>query len=101
MFVARRVSSTRACSTVLFGDRRANSSDMRCERCVTIVALRWCGLVTVFTNTSVGRGYDGADCTTPTTVEILSLRRTVRPTALGSPPKRSIQYSYERTATGA
>ncbi len=38
---------------------------------------------------------------TPTTVKTRSSSRTVRPTAAGSPPKRSRQSRSERTATGA
>ena len=54
--VPMRAISARDCSTVAFGASRAKTSVMRCVRPCFIVALRWCGLVTMFTNRSVRVG---------------------------------------------
>src|SRR4029078_11777283 len=49
-------SSPRAASRVAPGASRPKSSVMRCLRSVTIVAPRWCGLVTTFATVCVSGG---------------------------------------------
>jgi hypothetical protein len=48
MFDEMRAISSRACWTVAPGASRANTSDIRCDLLVCIVALKWCGLVPMF-----------------------------------------------------
>ena len=57
---------------------------MRCVRAVTIVALKWCGLVTTLAMISVSAGYGTDGSRTPTTVAVRVPRRMVLPTTVGS-----------------
>ena len=63
-------SSARACSSVAPGASRPNSSVMRWTRPVTIVADRWCGLVTMLAMISVSAGYGTEGSNTPTMVAL-------------------------------
>ena len=61
-------SSARAASRSAPGASRPNSSVIRCTRPVTIVADRWCGLVTTLAMISVSAGYGTDGSSTPTMV---------------------------------
>jgi len=61
-----------------------NSSVMRCTRPCTIVAERWCGLVTTLAMISVSRDKERSARRTPTMVAERVPRRTVLPMTLGS-----------------
>ena len=58
------------------GASRAIISVIRCVRPVTIIALRWCSLFTMFMNASRRPGKSGAGCSTPTTVTDFPATRT-------------------------
>ena len=78
------VSSARASSRDAPGFRRPNSSVIRWLRLVTIVAPRWCGLVTMFAMISVSAGYGTDGSSTPTTVAVRVPRRMALPITPGS-----------------
>ena len=70
------------------GASRPNSSVIRCTRPSTIVASRWCGLVTTLAMISVSAGYGTDGSSTPTIVAVRSPSRTVLPTTDGSLAER-------------
>src|SRR3990172_1952443 len=73
---------------------------MRCVRPSPIVALRWCGLMTMFIRASARFGNQGAAWTTPITVTEVSSTRSCFPTIPESPPKRFRHHACVRTITG-
>jgi hypothetical protein len=95
------VSSARASSSVAFGARRANNSVIRCVRSSSIVAPRWCGLLTMLAMISVAAGYGTDGSRTPITVATRSPSRTVLPTADGSLLNAVVQNRCVSTATGS
>ena len=74
---------------------------MRCSRPVTIVADKWCGLVTTFAINSVsaGQGTDGSS--TPTTVAEREPSRICLPRTAGSPLNVVIQNRWVSRAAPA
>ena len=104
-------SSARAASRSIPGASRPKSSVMRCTRPSTIVASRWCGLVTTLAMISVSCGYGTEGSRTPTTVAGCS--RVPIAVALGAPPtpacpraplstpSSSIPFSPSRPTCGA
>src|SRR3954469_20265232 len=94
-------SSARAASTLLSGASRPNSSVIRCTRPVTIVADRWCGLVTTLAMISVSDGYGTEGSRTPTIVAERSPSLTVLPITDGSLPSEVDQKRYVSTAAPA
>ena len=94
-------SSARAASRSVPGFRRPNSSVIRCTRPVTIVAERWCGLVTTLAMTSVSAGYGTDGSSTPTMVAMRSSNRTVLPITDRSPFNVVVQNRCVSTAAPA
>ena len=94
-------SSARADSRFAPGRRRPNNSVIRCTRPVTIVAERWCGLVTTLAMISVSDGYGTDGSRTPTIVAERSSNRTVLPITDRSPFSVLVQKRCVSTATPA
>jgi hypothetical protein len=74
---------------------------MRWVRPVTIVAPRWCGLVTTLAMISVSAGYGTDGSSTPTTVALRGPSWMVRPTMDGSAFSAPVQNRCVSTATPA
>ena len=75
----------RSCaSRVAPGASRAKTSVMRCSRPVTIVADRWCGLVTTLAMISVATGYGTDGSRTPTIVAERAPLATLQPHRLSN-----------------
>ncbi len=83
------------------GKSRPKSSVMRWVRWLTIVAPRWCGLVTTLATSSVSAGYGSDGSRTPITVALREPRRTVLPITVASRLSDVLQKRWVRTATGA
>jgi hypothetical protein len=64
---------------------------MRCVRLATIVAPRWCGLVTTFAMISVSAGYGIEGSRTPTTLAVRGPSLMVLPTTPGSLSSEVVQ----------
>jgi hypothetical protein len=92
-------SSARAASRSAPGARRPNSSVMRCTRPVTIVASRWCGLVTTLAMISVSVGYGTDGSSTPMIVADRRPNRTVLPSSPVSPFSAVVQKRFVSTTT--
>ena len=95
------ISSARADSIEAPGASRPNSSVIRCVRPISIIAPRWCGLVTTFAMISVSAGYGTEGSSTPTTVAARGPRRMTLPTTAGSLLSETVQNRYVRTAAPA
>ena len=94
-------SSARTASRSAPAAMRAKRSVMRWTRPSTIVAERWCGLVTTFAMISVCAGYGTDGSTTPTIVAERSPSLMVLPMRSGSLPNAVVQKRWVSTAAPA
>ena len=94
-------SSLRAASRSMPGASRPNSSVIRCTRPCTIVASRWCGLVTMLAMISVCEGYGTDGSTTPTIVAERSPSLMTLPIAFGSLASALLQNRWVSTTAPA
>ena len=93
--------SLRAASRSVPGASRPKSSVIRCTRPCTIVASRWCGLVTMLAMISVCEGYGTDGSTMPTIVAERSPSRMTLPIAFGSLASALLQNRWVSTTAPA